>query len=370
MNISSQFLTGVGAVVMTAGAVLFAQGGRESGVQNDAAQVMADMRQALGGDKKLAAVKTLSAVGKNDRAMGERSLTGEYEMGLEVPDRFFTKQAMAQTPLGNVVLTIGFNGNALIQDTEVPQAAGGGGMRMVFGGGASPNASPEEQKAGDARMISQQKQEFARMALGIFGNSTPAFPLTFTHGGVAESPDGKADIITVKGEGDFAGKLFIDQKSHLPLMFSWMAKEPVNNISTTGRGASAGGGTQVTTFGGGGASGGRVGGNMSGGAGTSEAERDKMMKDLQEQMKTAEANRKIVEFRVYYSDYKDVDGLTLPHSFQQSVAGKASTEITIEKYKVNPKIDPKRFEPRKEVEKGPFGLRDPRKVELGVRFGF
>ena len=36
MNNSSKFLTGVGAVVMTAGAMLFAQG--------DAAKVMADMR--------------------------------------------------------------------------------------------------------------------------------------------------------------------------------------------------------------------------------------------------------------------------------------------------------------------------------------
>jgi len=336
-NISTgKFLTGVGAVVMTAG-------GRGSGVQKDPAKGMAAMRQAFGGQQKLAAVKTLSAVGKNDRAVGERSLTGDYEMALEVPDRFFTKQMMAQTPMGNVSLTIGFNGNALIQDTESPQApGGGGGMRMVFSGGASPSASPEDQKAGETRLITQQKHEFARMALGIFGNSTSAFPLTFTHGGVAESPDGKADIINVKGEGDFAGKLFIDQKSHLPLMFSWMAKEPMSMTQNVSRGTGpAGGGTQVTTFGGGGTSGGRVGGNMS------EADREKMMKDLQDQMKAAEANRKTVEFRVYYSNYRNVDGLMLPHSFQQSVAGNAATEITIEKYKVNPKIDPKRFEPKK-----------------------
>src|SRR6185436_10049388 len=118
MSNSSRFLTGVGAVVMTAGAMLFAQNG-------DAAKILADMRQALGGDK-LAAVKTLSAVGKNDRAMGERSITGDYEMAIEVPDRYYTKQVMAQTPMGNVSLTTGFNGSALIQDTEVPQAPGGG----------------------------------------------------------------------------------------------------------------------------------------------------------------------------------------------------------------------------------------------------
>ena len=332
MNISAKFLTGAGAIVMTAGAVLFAQGG-------DAAKVLADMRKALGGDK-LAAVKTLTAAGKNDRAMGERSITGDYEMALELPDRFFTKQVMAQTPMGNVSLTVGFNGAGLIQDTEMPSAPGGG-MRMVFGGGAGPNATPEEQKASDAKMVAQQKQEFARMALGIFGNSTPAFPLEFSYGGVAEAADGKADVINVKGEGDFAGKLFVDQKSHLPLMYSWMAKEPVNMVqSTTSTGRAGGGGGQVMTFGSG-------GGGRAGGGNMTQEERDKMMQDLQEQMKAAEAKRKIVEFRVYYGNYQDVDGLKLPHSFQQSIAGNAASEITIDKYKLNPKIDPKKFDPKK-----------------------
>ena len=333
MNFSSKFLTGVGAVVMATGAAMFAQGA-------DAAKVMADMRQALGGDRKLAAVKSLTAVGKNDRAMGERSITGEYEMALEVPERFYTKQVLGSTPMGNISVTSGFNGTGVIQDTEMPQMPGGGGMRMIVNG-ASPNATPEEKLAADTRFLAQQKQEFARMALGLFGDSTPAFPLTFTHGGVAESPDGKADIIVVKGDGDFAGKLFVDQKSHLPLMFSWMAKEPVNMVQSAGPGRTGGGagGTTVTTFGGGAAR--QGGGNMS------AEDRDKRMKDLQEQMKAAEANRKTVEFRVYYGNYQDVDGLKLPHSFQQSVAGNAASEITIEKYKINPKIDPKRFEPKK-----------------------
>lgn len=326
MNFTARILAGVGAVVMTAGAVLFAQAG-------DAAKVMADMRQALGGDKKLAAVQSLTATGRNDRAMGERSISGDYEMALELPDRFLTKQVVAQTPMGNVSLTIGFNAGALIQDTEMPQAPGGG-MRIQIGG-ASPNATPEEQKASDEKMVVQQKQEFARMALGLFGGSTPAFPVEFAYDGVAESPDGKADVISVKGSDDFAGKLFVDQKSHLPLMFSWMAKEPVQLTQTAGPGRAGGGQPGVTQF------------SRGGGAPQTPEERDKMMKDLQERMKAAEANRKIVEYRVYYGDFHDVNGVKLPFSFQQSIAGNASSQITIDKYKINPKIDPKRFEPKK-----------------------
>jgi len=329
MTMHAKILTTMGVVVMAAGAGLFAQSG-------DATKVMADMRQALGGEQKLAAVKSLTAVGKNDRAMGERSISGEYEMALELPDRFVTKQVLTSTPMGNVSMTVGFNGASLIQDTEMPQAPGGGGMRIQIGS-ASPNATPEERKTAADRTILQQRQELARMALGVFGNALPAFPLQFSYAGVAEAPDGKADIIDVKGEGDFAGKLFVDQKSHLPLMFSWMAKEPIQ--MTQSMGARSGGAPAV-------------GSNMtftrsSGAQAMTPEERDKMAKAMQEQMAAAEATRKTVEFRVYYGDFQDVDGLHLPHSFQQSVAGNASTEITIEKYKVNPKIDPKRFEVKK-----------------------
>lgn len=81
MSVSTRLLVGTGAVVMAAGAVLFAQGG-------DAAKVMADMRKALGGEQKLAAVKSLSATGKAQRAMGETSMGGDYELMLETPDKF------------------------------------------------------------------------------------------------------------------------------------------------------------------------------------------------------------------------------------------------------------------------------------------
>ena len=72
---------------MAAGAMLFAQAG-------DATKVMAEMRKALGGEQKLASGKTLSATGKSQRSMGETSMGGDYEMMVELPDKYFAKQAM------------------------------------------------------------------------------------------------------------------------------------------------------------------------------------------------------------------------------------------------------------------------------------
>jgi hypothetical protein len=308
---------------MTAGAMLFAQGG-------DAATVMADMRKALGGEQKLAAVKALSAAGKSQRSQGETSFGGEYELMLELPDKFFSRQVMAQTPMGAIAGKTGFNGNGLIQEMEQPPQMQG--MRIVTGGSANPNATPEERAAAALRQVTTNKHELARMALGMFGNAVAGYSLDYTYGGVAEAPDGKADVINVKGPDDFAGKLFVDQKTHLPLMFTWMAKEPMVMSASAGRPGGPGG-AQVMTFGGGG-----------GGQSMSTEDRDKMIKDMEALRKEADANRKMVEYRMFYSDYQPVDGIQLPHTFQQAVGNSPFNEITIDKYKVNPKIDPKKFE--------------------------
>jgi hypothetical protein len=159
--------------------------------------------------------------------------------------------------------------------------------------------------------------------------------------GQAESPDGKADVIEVKGEGDFSARLFIDSASHRPLMLSWMAKEPMNMVRRVTDGP--GGGTSVSVGGGGAvAVGGAPGAQAPRGTMTPE-EREKALKQLEEQTKEAEAKRKIVEYRLYYSDYRAVDGVMLPHRLQRSIDGKPTEEVTFDKVKVNAKIDPKKF---------------------------
>lgn len=52
----------------------------------------------------------------------------------------------------------------------------------------------------------------------MFATSFARYPLTFTYAGIAEAPQGKADVIDVKGPADFAIKLFINTQTHLPIM--------------------------------------------------------------------------------------------------------------------------------------------------------
>jgi hypothetical protein len=67
------------------------------------------------------------------------------------------------------------------------------------------------------------------------------------------------------------------------------------------------------------------------------------MAKMQQAMAEAEAARKTVEYRMYYSNFKAVGGVKMPHTLQRSIDGKPTEETTFEQIKVNPKIDKQKF---------------------------
>lgn len=298
------------------------------GQAGDVNKVLADMKAALGGADKVAAVKTLTAEGRTLRTTGAGTTSeNEFELAMELPDKYMMRTVLANMGNMSVYRNAGFNGDGLINLVDQPPSlGGGGGVRMVMmgPGGAGAGASgaaptPEQKMQNDRVMVLNNKREFARLTLGMFGASYSAFPVEFTYAGEAEAADGKAHVIDVKGQEDFTARLFVDTKTSLPLMLSWMALEPLAPMTIT-----RGGGP--------------------GGSAPTEEEMKKMMDDAAARRKEAEANRKMVEYRVYYSNFRAVGGLKLPHTLQRSVAGKPTEEMTFDSIKVNPKIDSKKFE--------------------------
>jgi hypothetical protein len=312
-------------VILALGVPLLGQG---PGVM----KILSDARAALGGEKKLAAFRTLAATGQSVRVTANGSSAPvDFEMAFELPDKFMKKDVMAMMGGSAITRTSGFNGETAIEVIDQPPAMPGV-IRIVRGPGGDPNApqTPEQQEQNRKNALIAAKQDFSRLLLGLLASSSPAYPIEFSYGGVAESPDSKADIIDAKGEGGFAARLFIDQKTHLPLMLSWMAKEPLV-ISRTFTGGKPGAGPPP------------------GGAGAHAQaampeERDKMVKQAQEQVKEAEAKLRVVEYRLYYGDYREVDGIKVPFRLQRAIDGKPTEEVTLEKVKINGKIDPKKFE--------------------------
>ena len=321
------------------------------GQGSDINKVMADVKAALGGAKS-AEVKTLSATGRTARTRPDgTSSEQEFELSMQLPDKYMKRDVLMAMGPTSIYRNSGFNGDGLINLTDTPPSlSSGGGVRMVMmGPGSAPagaTLTPEEAADLNRRALLSNKQDFARLTLGMFAQSFPVYPLQFTHGGVAESADGNADIVVVKGEGDFDVKLFVDQKTHLPLMLSWMAKEPLQMTMGPNRGGGGAPGA-TTSFGGGGGGGVQVvqgGGGGGRGQQMTPEQMAQMQKDMADRMAEAEKTRKVVEYRMFYADYKTYEGVKLPTRIQRMIDGKPTEELTFDKIKLNAKIDPKTFE--------------------------
>src|SRR5438105_10932776 len=136
----------------------------------DPAAILAASRDALGGEKKLSSVKTIVATGRTQQVRGNNLVPIEFEINIELPDKYVRKDEIPAQE--SAPSTAGFNGEALIQ-TKVPTV----------------------------------KQDFARLALGMFAASFSGYPLTFTYVGQAEAPQGKADVLDAKGAPDVTMRL-------------------------------------------------------------------------------------------------------------------------------------------------------------------
>jgi hypothetical protein len=184
-----------------------------------------------------------------------------------------------------------------------------------------------------ARLLSVQ-QEYARLALGLFANAA-AYPLTSSYVAVAEAPQGRADVLEVKGEGNFTARLFINTETRLPIMVSWTT--PPTNVIVTVPGqpppATVAPGAVV------------VAGPPAPPKDAPKEEMDKYAKEVLSIRATAQATP--VENRLYFADYRDVDGVKFPFRLRRAIGTETTEETTFDRFRVNAKIDPRKFEPIK-----------------------
>jgi len=234
------------ALTLTAFLVLLAQS-----APPDPAAILAATRQALGGEKKLSAVKTMVATGRTQQVRGNNLVPIEFEISIELPDKYVRKDEIPAQESGPS--TAGFNGETLIQ-TKAPAV----------------------------------KQDFARLMLGMFAASFAGYPMTFTYAGQAEAPQGEADVLDAKG-ANLTMRVFIAQDTHLPIMVSWQSPPP------PARGGQPPAAPQ--------------------------------------------------ESRIYFADYRDVDGMKWPFRLRRALGADTVEETTFDRFRVNAKIDPRKFQP-------------------------
>jgi hypothetical protein len=52
----------------------------------------------------------------------------------------------------------------------------------------------------------------------------------------------------------------------------------------------------------------------------------------------------MVEQRMFFADYRNVDGLQLPFRIRRAAGADTTEETTFDRFRLNAKVDPKRFE--------------------------
>jgi hypothetical protein len=271
----------------------------------DAESVLAAARDALGGEAKLSAIKTLIANGRTRQVRGDNLVPIEFEIQLELPDKYARRDEFPAQDAGPS--TSGFNGDNLILIPRPPPPPSRAG--------AAP-PSPEQQQAAMRARFVAAKQDFARLILGLFATSVSTFPLTYTYAAQAEAPQGKADVIDVKGPMNFAARLFVHADTHLPIMLTWQAP--------AGRGPG----------------GAPPGVPPSGGPPPSAPPPDAAARGGASPGGPPPA----VEQRLFFADYREVDGVKFPFRIRRAAGADTTEETTFDRFRINAKLDPRRFE--------------------------
>ena len=357
-----------------------------------AEQALADVRKALGGDK-LEALKTLVASGRTRRIRGNNLVPIEFEISIELPNKYVRVDEFPAEDTDPDVGGIQWRradprsrrhrpcrrgeapssrlgaGRLLARRPVVPrvphrlvlrqprqerhllavhllepglkgahrQVAHPGRGAVPPGGTAPGGMAPGGRgPAMDPRRarVASLKQDYARLALGLFGASS-AYPLTFSYAAVAEAPQGRADVLDVKGEGNFALRFFINSETRLPIMVTWTT--PPTNVIVTVPGqpppASVAPGAVV------------VAGPPAPPKDAPKEEMDKYSKDVLALRAKAQATP--IEQRLYFADYREVDGVKLPFRLRRAIGTETTEETTFDRFRVNAKIDPRKLEPLK-----------------------
>src|SRR3954466_1478689 len=91
-----------------------------------AADLLAQARAALGGEKQLAQVQALSCAGTVQRLAGDRQIAGELTLDLQLPDKMLRSESIS--PMGDGALIVtdqGVSGDTLLRRTKTLNAPPG-----------------------------------------------------------------------------------------------------------------------------------------------------------------------------------------------------------------------------------------------------
>jgi len=285
------------------------------------ATLLAEARKALGGDDKFKGVQRLEVKGKSARAQQQATLQGEFEIQIEMPGKYRRKEDLGLQDISIDIVQL-VNGEEATQTANIGGAAGdiggfndGGGRDGGRGRGGRGNdiarfltGTTSDDPAVQAKAV---KAQMSRMVMALL----LSHPEPVAWIGVAESPDGRADVLEFKTPDGVATRMLLDEKSHLPLMLSWAGTVQSFNRGGGNRGGGGRGGNFPQDQ----APNNRGGGNRGGGV-------------LQQ-----------ATLQMHLSDYKAVNGIKFPFLIQSGANEETTEELVVKTIRVNPSFKAEQF---------------------------
>ncbi|HEX4946158.1 MAG TPA: hypothetical protein VFZ34_05825 [Blastocatellia bacterium] len=288
-----------------------------------AQELMAQTRAALSQSAKLDDLKTLSVNGKIRRlthtASGsptnfvsvngvgmdldptiigaqniqERFREGKVEYDFALPDKFSWQEDMERAQVAGF-----FAGEQY-------------GQKSPFGPYALHHPMPNPRQAEAMRQYLHG--QYAPITLGLLLLPPPGAQLEFSYAGEKPFRQTSAEVITITGAGTFKADLYLDQKTHLPLLLRFVVGGMMRPA-------------MVMTP-----------------AGTSREEALRQLEIAKQQAAAKPPGQQEREKLILFEDYRAEDGVLFPHKITTQINGKLIEEISFTKFKLNHPVKPENF---------------------------
>lgn len=270
--------------------------------QDRAEEVLARAREAIGGQARLDAVKSLSAKGSGRRfgtvwlitpssmtRLDDKEIGITLDIEILLPDKFLLARNVGGTRLSTCI-----NGSRVF-DTA---SSGGSSVPTMFDGVAHLRSAS-----------ANRRHEFVRYLIAWLLSAPPAYGVRFVDGGTVEIAGEQADLIVAKGTNGFAASLFFNRQARLMMITDQETTRPSPPAPTPTKSTDPAKAPDHPVF-----------------------TAIQPAPDSGTQMRLA--------------DYREDDGILFPHRITLESAGQRLEEWEIARFNVNPSLNPRRFEPR------------------------
>jgi hypothetical protein len=192
---------------------------------NAAATLLADARQAMGGDVALDAVRSFRMTGAT--RPGNASINRNLEIAYQAPDKFVrvdTDLLSVGVPFGGTVtpartLTTRTGLNGL--EPILERLADGRLLPSPTGGS---QVTPDIAAKMKAAELWSGRHVATKFLFPLFATSSSINPLQFATSGRMSIQGRPTDVVEARDAAGFTVRLFLDVGSHRPVMASWTAR--------------------------------------------------------------------------------------------------------------------------------------------------